>query len=150
MLVSLHETVLSVSPYQPPAPYLLQVAISRDADRVTIVLTGEVDISTLSLVYDEITDIIGDLKADLIIDMERVTFLDSYGLAFLVTTDTRMKSQGARLVIFAPTPEIRRLLDAAGLTPHLMTEPDAPRISHRRRTQTRYGRLGRQSRHNID
>ncbi len=51
-----------------------------------------------------------------IIDMSAVTFMDSSGLRVLVEAQQRAEAGGPKLVLRAPSRQIVRLLDLAGLT----------------------------------
>jgi anti-sigma B factor antagonist len=79
-------------------------------------LTGEVDFATVPALHASLADLCSAIKEELVIDLSRVTFLDSSGLAFLVTTQNQLNSKGALLAILFPTAQIRRLFDLRGLT----------------------------------
>lgn len=58
---------------------------ARQADGRTIVsVGGEIDVYTAPKLRDVITELVGEGKYDLIIDLEKVEFLDSTGLGVLV------------------------------------------------------------------
>jgi anti-sigma B factor antagonist len=103
---------------------LLQVQASWVGDTVVMGLNGEVSLMTVPLLHQYLRQLSGYLGGGLIIDLGLVTFLDSAGLAFLVSTQMRLKAEGSRLVVYAPTPHIRNLFDICDLTPRLVIVPD--------------------------
>lgn len=88
-----------------------------------MVVVGEVDASSVGRLYRQLEEITWDLKGDLIVDMGMVSFMDSIGLAFLIATHRQLKAQGARLVVFSPSPQIRRIFQITGLTGVFTIEP---------------------------
>lgn len=49
-------------------------------------------------------------------DMSEVTFMDSSGIGFLVSCNSRMQSQGKSMRIFRPSTQIRKTLELVQLT----------------------------------
>jgi anti-anti-sigma factor len=64
---------------------LLHVAITRGESVPTMVLAGEVDMSSVPILYEQMEEIAADVRGDLVVDLGLVTFLDATGLSFLVT-----------------------------------------------------------------
>jgi anti-sigma B factor antagonist len=96
-------------------------------------LIGEVVMSTVPRLHDQLQELAPCLSAGLVIDLSLVTFLDSTGLAFLVAAHNQTNSKGSRLIVYAPTRQIRRLIGIGGLTPLLEiipTEPDEIVMTH--------------------
>jgi anti-anti-sigma factor len=50
-----------------------------------MVLAGEVDMSSVPILYEQMEEIAADVRGDLVVDLGLVTFLDATGLSFLVT-----------------------------------------------------------------
>ncbi|MGB0113497.1 MAG: STAS domain-containing protein [Ilumatobacteraceae bacterium] len=80
-----------------------------------IVVSGEIDahgIDTLSAALAG-----GAADVDTVrVDLSGVTFMDSSGLRVLVEANQRVDSGGPKLVLRAPSRQILRLLELAGLT----------------------------------
>jgi anti-sigma B factor antagonist len=82
----------------------------------TMMLIGEIDIASVPEMRRHLACIVAaDEAADLTIDLAMVTFLDSTGLSFLVTTHKSLASKGGRLTIVRATPRIRSLFEITGL-----------------------------------
>jgi anti-anti-sigma factor len=105
-------------------PTLLNISVSWSEDSALMVLAGEVDVSTVPLLEEQLEQIVPGVRIDLIVDLDLVTFLDARGLSFLVTAHRRLASQDARLVVFAPTRQVLRLFDLTGLAPYLVIRPE--------------------------
>ena len=105
---------------------LLRVSVHWVGTTTLMDLIGEVDMSTVPLLHDQLEELVPSLKAGLVIDLSLVTFLDSSGLAFLVAAHNRAKAKGSRLVVYAPTRKSRRLFEISGLTPLLEIFPAGP------------------------
>ena len=102
----------------------LQVMVSWMEDVAVVKAVGEIDVATAPLLYQQLEDITADLRGDLVVDLSRVTFLDSTGLSFLVIAHHRVTAQGAHFLIYGSTPPIRRLFDITGLASVLLTIPE--------------------------
>jgi anti-sigma B factor antagonist len=95
----------------------LHSTIERGPNGATMTLSGELDLAAVPELNREVASIIAkDETPDLLIDLALVTFLDSSGLAFLVSAHKRLLNAGAQLTIVGATPQIRRLFEITGLT----------------------------------
>jgi anti-anti-sigma factor len=104
---------------------LLQISVSWMEGTAIMVLIGEVDLSTASLLQDHFDEIVlGAGRADLVVDLGLVTSLGSTGMSFLVTAHRQLQAQGSRLVVFAPPYRIRRLFDICELNSIHVVMPD--------------------------
>jgi anti-sigma B factor antagonist len=103
---------------------LLRISVSWMGDIAIMVLAGEVDLSTASLMQEHLEEILPDLRSDLVVDLGLVTFLGSTGMSFLVLAHRQLQVQGSRLVVFAPTPRIRSLFEICDLNSVLVIVPD--------------------------
>lgn len=72
------------------------------ADPIVIAPLGELDIATTRTLTPELTEATGQLDAPVIVDLTRVTFLDSTALGAIVQADGRLRRNGRRLNVVAP------------------------------------------------
>lgn len=77
-------------------------------DRLTVVVTGEVDMSTAGAMYDTAT---ADRAIALDLDLRAVTFFDSAAIHALV----RLAEHYSGALAVHPSPQVRRVLSIAGL-----------------------------------
>ena len=80
-------------------------------------LDGEIDIATLSVFGEAVQACRAAGERELVLDMSGVRFMDSQGLHMLLAADEAMRELGGTLVVAAPSPAVRRLLDVSGLEP---------------------------------
>ena len=88
-----------------------RILADESVDRVTVVLVGELDVSSADSARAVVDRAIEINRAELAFDMEGLTFMDSSGLALLVHAHNR-----AGVVVIRRPPEIvRRAIEITGL-----------------------------------
>ena len=87
-------TALGCSPVE-----ILDVETEDRNGLVHVALKGELDLSTVGKVQDELRRVEADEPPVVVLDLSRLTFLDSTGLRCLVTADERARDAGRRVVI---------------------------------------------------
>ena len=87
-------TALGCSPVE-----ILDVETEDRNGLVHVALKGELDLSTVAKVQDELRRVEADEPPVVVLDLSRLTFLDSTGLRCLVTADERARDAGRRVVI---------------------------------------------------
>lgn len=86
-----------------------------------LALAGELDAHTAPQLAEHLVELpAGD--ADVVLDIERVEFMDSSGLRVVIDVHQRALDAGRRLVLRHPTSAVQRLLEISGLSDHLLTE----------------------------
>jgi anti-sigma B factor antagonist len=84
---------------------------------VTVVdVIGEVDVLTCGLLRDRLLAVTDDARRSLVVNLADVSFIDSTGLGVLVGVWHRMQAAQGILVLAAPSPQARTVLDATRLT----------------------------------
>jgi len=82
----------------------------------TIRLFGELDIHRARELAGTLSEAVGDTRRELVVDMRRVTFMDSTALGALVRAGERLRAQGRALhVILLPGGQVEGLLESTGL-----------------------------------
>lgn len=79
-------------------------------DVVILRLTGEIDISSVHLLRNRFTSIIGEGRSAVILDATGVTFMDSTGLHALVEGKRTLHENGMRIFL-VPSRQVRRVLE---------------------------------------
>ena len=92
----------------------LTIAVRHEQDCVIVTAAGEIDISTVTPLRDRLFEVAAS-GAPLVVDLERVSFIDSVGLATLVGTANRAAAHGGSLQVACARPKIRQLLRLTGL-----------------------------------
>jgi anti-anti-sigma factor len=83
------------------------------AGRHTLALTGELDLDSANKLEEEVREVCAS-GAGLVIDLRKVTFMDSTGLRVLVVAGTLCEEIGHELRII-PGEDIQRILEISGL-----------------------------------
>lgn len=87
----------------------------RAGRSTTLVVTGEVDLANAHELTQAGLGALTDGAMVVTVDLREVTFLDSTGLAALVTINNQARSNGAVLILSGPQPRIKHLLAVTGL-----------------------------------
>jgi anti-anti-sigma factor len=98
---------------------LLQID-AHDHDGVAhVVLTGELDLSTIAKVEHELSRIEGEGPAVVALDLSRLTFLDSSGLRVIVSADQRARRENRRFVVVRGPDTVQRVFSITRLDQQL-------------------------------
>src|SRR6478736_6020634 len=100
----------------------LTSATEREGTRAVVTITGELDAYSAPALEDEVSGLLADDVADLVLDLAATKFLDSSGLRAILTAQRRLADRDGRLALRAPSEPVRRLLDITGLTDHFVVE----------------------------
>jgi anti-sigma B factor antagonist len=99
------------------APEELLFRYSLDDGVAVVGVTGEVDVATCGLLRDRLLRIVTDEDfRGLVVNLADVRFMDSSGLGVLVGVWHRVAATTTGLALAVPAPQVRRVLDTAGLT----------------------------------
>lgn len=84
-------------------------------DTLVVSFAGEFELTAAI----EIRRRLGELEADaprlVVLDLRRVSFVDSTGLGLLVAAEGRARRHGRRLIVVRPAGPTRRIFDVTGL-----------------------------------
>jgi anti-anti-sigma factor len=93
----------------------LRVEIQRrDADRVTVALAGDLDLSTGRQFAEQLAPIERERPATMVIDLRETGFIDSTGLGELVGATRRARAEDRRVVLVTGSAAIDRVLAVSG------------------------------------
>ena len=100
----------------PDAGRNLRIEVADTTSPTTVVLTGEIDISTSGRVREALIAVSSSGENKVVVDMSHVTFMDSTGLAALVGPLKRFRSMNGEIVLRSPARGVRKVLEITGLT----------------------------------
>jgi anti-anti-sigma factor len=102
----------------PQTPRLSELALSVAAHDGVVVVTaaGALDVYTVEMLRTRVERCSGAGR-DLVIDLERISLIDSAGLHTLRTLTNRAQASGRRLLLACQRRDVRGALALAGLTP---------------------------------
>jgi anti-anti-sigma factor len=87
--------------------------------RVTLALAGELDIDSAPRLHDALTKIVADDVRALTLDLSRLAFIDSSGLAAIVYASRLCERRGCELELVRGAENVQRVFDVSGLGPSL-------------------------------
>lgn len=94
----------------------LRIEVADTTSPTTVVLIGEIDITTSGRVREALIAISNSGENKVVVDMTNVTFMDSTGLAALVGPLKRFRTMDGQIVLRSPTKGVRKVLEITGLT----------------------------------
>jgi anti-sigma B factor antagonist len=92
----------------------LDIEVRTERGVVIATIAGEIDISTVAQLRERLYEL-ADNGGTLIVDLNRVMFIDSAGLGALVGTARRVAGHGGSLLAVCAQPQPRRLLWMTGV-----------------------------------
>jgi anti-sigma B factor antagonist len=102
---------------------LFDVDIRATGEHAVVTLSGEIDLSTLSDLDAQVSELARDGVRHVVFNLAEVEFMDSTGLAAIISEHQRVKSLGGELILLSPPPAVRRLFSLTGLDEFLDIRP---------------------------
>jgi len=85
-------------------------------EELVVVLGGEVDAANAEALTRRLQLECEQIRAErVVIDVGRVTFIDSTGLAMLITTSRALDATGTELIVRHPSRMLQKLFDITGV-----------------------------------
>lgn len=107
---------------------ILEVTTEDRNGLVHVALVGELDLSSVAKVQEELRRVEASSPATLVVDLSKLTFLDSTGLRCIVTADERARADGRRIVIVRGPDPVQRVFTITRLDDRLEMVDDAATI----------------------
>jgi anti-anti-sigma factor len=85
-----------------------------EADRAIVTVRGDFDLQVAQRVVDELAKVEAGEPALLIIDVSRVSFLDSAGMGVIAAAQARATENGRELAVVRPPYSVRRAFEISG------------------------------------
>jgi anti-anti-sigma factor len=98
-------------------PFSVERQVS--ADRVRIVVRGELDIETGPRLREELDAAEAGTPATLVLDLREVSFFDSTGLQLVLDAEVRAREERRALIVLPGEGEPRRVLELAEVVDRL-------------------------------
>jgi len=94
----------------------LSLSTRTEGDRTIVEVGGEIDVYTAPRLREQLVDLVADGQYHLVVDMERVDFLDSTGLGVLVGGLKRVRAHDGSLRLVCTQERILKIFRITGLT----------------------------------
>ena len=108
---------------------ILEVTTQDSGGQVTISLKGELDLSSVGKVQEELRRVEAEGPSVLVLDLSNLTFLDSTGLRTVVTADERARENGRRLLVVRGPDAVQRVFAITRLEERLEMVDDASSLA---------------------
>lgn len=92
----------------------MYVEVVEHDGSLTLLVAGELDLATAPLLDEELTRAEDTDAAPLVVDLERVEFIDSTGLKVLLKHALLSSQNGCRLRLTRGSPQARRMFEISG------------------------------------
>jgi anti-sigma B factor antagonist len=106
---------------QPAASRSFQLQSVALGDRQTLVLSGEIDLLAAAEIEATIRALCPDGMGEIVLDLRKVTFMDSAGLMATVSAREICRRSGYGFAIVPGPEQVQRLFEMTGLVPALET-----------------------------
>jgi anti-sigma B factor antagonist len=107
---------------------ILDVRTEERDGFVRLGLVGELDLSTVAKVQEELRRVEQSAPATVVIDLSKLTFLDSTCLRCIVTADERAREAGRRMVVVRGPDPVQRVFSITRLEERLEMVDDASAV----------------------
>jgi anti-sigma B factor antagonist len=91
----------------------LNIDVDRSGDAPVVNVGGELDMSTAPDLSDTLDGLVEEPKV--IVDLEKLEFIDSTGLAALLGAHKAMQANGGTLELRSPQPMVVNVVETTGL-----------------------------------
>jgi anti-sigma B factor antagonist len=102
----------------------LAVERSRSDGYELLAVNGEIDIATASRMIAALNEALAEIETPLVVDLSRVVFMDSTGLALLINARRRVLRRGQGFAIVCPRGPSARVFEIADMVESLRVCPD--------------------------
>jgi len=98
-------------------------SVARRTNGTAVVsVRGQVDVYTADRLWETVDEALAGAPSELIVDLSRVTFIDSTGLSVLVRAHKRLKSMRASVVVRGASNQVVKVLEITKLNKVLSLE----------------------------
>lgn len=101
------------------APDQLQIEVREEPERVILRLDGELDMASAPLLRSALEQVQSDAGAMIVLELERLRFIDSTGLRVILWAREHFLGRGQELAVTPGSPQVQRLLAVSGAGEHL-------------------------------
>ncbi len=85
------------------------------AGAAVVDIDGEIDVSTSPKVKEILNDLIDHDRTNLIVNMEKVRYIDSTGLVAFISALKRVRERNGKIIMICTNPHILKIFNITGL-----------------------------------
>jgi anti-sigma B factor antagonist len=94
----------------------LDLNVHKDGDHSVLEVAGEIDVYTAPKLREQLIELVSDGSYHIVVDLEKVDFLDSTGLGVLVGGLKRVRNHDGTLRLVCTQEKILKIFRITGLT----------------------------------
>jgi anti-sigma B factor antagonist len=102
-----------------PQPSALEIDSELQADTARLTPVGELDIATAPQLEQEVRSLLARSVREVVIDLSRLTFIDSSALRLFIVLNERSAEQGWTLGLIRPTAHVLKVFEITGAEDNL-------------------------------
>lgn len=108
-----------------------RVEVRRDERATVLVVSGELDLASSPMLEGELEHAFEAVNTQLVIlDLERLEFMDSTGLSVLVKAHQQAQETGRRFGLVRGRPQVQRLLSLTGVSERIAVADSLEELLH--------------------
>lgn len=97
-------------------PVNLKVNTKMVKRRPVLTLEGEIDVYTYPVLNESLLELIKEGQNSIILDMEKVSYIDSTGLGVLANSANKLMQKNGELRVICSQPQLIKVFSVSGLT----------------------------------
>jgi anti-sigma B factor antagonist len=102
----------------------LDITVRKTHDSSAVVaVAGEIDVYTSPVLQEKLVEVLRDGSSNIVLDLSKVTFLDSTGLGVLITALKRCRNAEGDLELVTAQPNVLKVLEITGLNDVFQVRP---------------------------
>jgi anti-anti-sigma factor len=108
----------------------LELSVTQQGTTATLELVGELDVAQEAPVRDALKQVLDSQPESLVLDLSRLSFIDSTGIGIVIGLKKSAERDGVRLVICQGPLAVQRVFELTGLTSSLPFIPSTGGDDH--------------------
>ena len=93
----------------------MEIKTRKEGEVVIISLEGEVDISATELIREKFKKLLEEKKEAILVDMTKVSYIDSSGLGLLVEARQEMEKYSGEIKLFGLSSDVQKVFELTRL-----------------------------------
>jgi anti-anti-sigma factor len=102
-----------------PGSDLLRIELWAERDAVCVAPAGEIDLSTVTAVDDQLQRLLESGARNLVLDLRRVSFMDLSGLRLILQWNEHADDHGFAFAVIQGPPPVARVFELCGVADRL-------------------------------
>lgn len=93
----------------------MRTAVTQHPQAAVVTLSGELDADTASRLRTFLAEQLLNGASNLVLDLTELSFIDSAGLAALISASKGARRAGVELILAGPVPAVRKVMRLTGI-----------------------------------